>query len=352
MQSRNQMKSLTDIPLEVMEKITVDLGKNLAIDAFRMKSVFRFFNEKHAVVNKCIKMRNPNILFRNGLIMLFFLEAEHEGKTMLEEASALGHLDSTFVLGMMLMAEGRHRKQEALGMFNNAYCRAKCKWNLRATCSKVHLNLNREGRKHVHFHGFHRTCAMHKSVISVSDAFVNGYKWVFSSKNMYEAGGDPQVYRTKCIDMFEGMGPKNLKADLLIRICALHNNIEAMFRQGIDECFYYDNFDLELTLLRQAADEDHHEAIYLLGMIYISRGHHQCLQLLDVYFGWAVPGDGEYMSVVDSAKALLRAVDVVHRLTTNNITFQCKDPHHSVKGEFAIGYEEDEDRQRYCMVFR
>ncbi|CAI9303174.1 unnamed protein product [Lactuca saligna] len=56
---------------------------------------------------------------------LFFLEVEHEGKTILEEASALGHLDSTFVLGMMLMAEGRHRKQEVLDMLNNAYRRAK-----------------------------------------------------------------------------------------------------------------------------------------------------------------------------------------------------------------------------------
>ena len=50
---------------------------------------------------------------------------------------------------------------------------------------------------------------------------------------MYEAGGDPQVFRTACLDMIEGMGPKNLKADLFIRTCALHNNIEAMFRQGI-----------------------------------------------------------------------------------------------------------------------
>ncbi|CAI9286017.1 unnamed protein product [Lactuca saligna] len=149
MQSRNQRKSLTDMPLEVMEKIIVDFGKISAVKAFRMKSVCRFFNEvgktdevykhmeldrlrfrgwsdqKHAVVNKCIEMRNPNILFRNGLMKLFFLESEHERKTMLEETSALGHLDSTFVLGTMLMAEGRHRKQEALDMLNNAYCRAK-----------------------------------------------------------------------------------------------------------------------------------------------------------------------------------------------------------------------------------
>nr|KAJ0225743.1 hypothetical protein LSAT_V11C100038410 [Lactuca sativa] len=157
---------------------------------------------------------------------------------------------------------------------------------------------------------------------------------------MYEAGGDPQVFRTTCIDMIEGMGPKNLNANSFIRTCALHNNIEAMFRQGIEECFYYVHFDLGLSLLRQAANEDHLEAIYLLGMIYISRGHHQCdegLQLLNTYFRWTVPDDGEYTGAVDSAKELLRAVD---------------DARLSVKGAFAIGHEEDEDRPRYCMVFR
>nr|KAJ0226150.1 hypothetical protein LSAT_V11C100025830 [Lactuca sativa] len=99
--------------------------------------------------------------------------------------------------------------------------------------------------------------------------------------------------------MFEGMGPKNLKVDLFI------------------------------------PDEDHLEAIYLLGMIYISRGPHQYdegLQLRDAYFGWTVPHD------------------VDHRLMTNNITFQCEDPRQSVKGAFVIGHEKDEDRLRYCVV--
>nr|KAJ0202334.1 hypothetical protein LSAT_V11C600323230 [Lactuca sativa] len=134
---------------------------------------------------------------------------------------------------------------------------------------------------------------------------------------MYEAGGDPQVFRTTCTNMIEGMGPKNQNADSFIRTCALHNNTEDIFRQGIACCFYYDNFDLRLSLLRQVVNEDHLEAIYLLGMIYISTGPHQCdegLQLLDAYFGWEVPDDGEYTGFVDSAKESLRAVDVVHRL--------------------------------------
>ncbi|CAI9281972.1 unnamed protein product [Lactuca saligna] len=92
-----------------------------------------WFDQKHAVVNKCIEMRKPHILFMNELMKLFFLEAKHEGKTMLEEASSLGHLDSTFVMGIMWMDEGRHRKQEALDMFNDAYRRANTyEWYLRS----------------------------------------------------------------------------------------------------------------------------------------------------------------------------------------------------------------------------
>nr|KAJ0215915.1 hypothetical protein LSAT_V11C300137610 [Lactuca sativa] len=170
---------------------------------------------------------------------------------------------------------------------------------------------------------------------------------------MYAAGGDPQVFRTSSLHMIEGMGPKYLNADLFIRTCALHNNIEFVFRQGMDECFCNGNFEVGVALSKEAADGDHFEAICLLGMIYILRGPPQCdqgLQLLDAYFGWAVPDNGEYTGVVDSAKELLRTVDVVHILTTNNITFQCEEPHHSVKGAFAVGHEEDEDPQRYCMV--
>nr|KAJ0190689.1 hypothetical protein LSAT_V11C800440590 [Lactuca sativa] len=115
---------------------------------------------------------------------------------------------------------------------------------------------------------------------------------VLGSKKIYEVGDDPQVFRTACVDMIEGMSPKNQNVDSFICTCALHNNIEAI----------------------EAANEDHLEAIYFLGMVYISRGPHQCdkgLQLLDAYIDWAISDDGEYTGVVDSAKELLRAVDVV-----------------------------------------
>ncbi|CAI9277008.1 unnamed protein product [Lactuca saligna] len=157
-----------------------------------------------------------------------------------------------------------------------------------------------------------------------------------------EAGKTDEVYKHMELDGLRFCGWSDQKHAVVKKRIEMRNpNI--LFRNGLDECFDYHNFDLGLTLLRQAAYEDHLEAIYLLGMVYISRVHHQCDE---------VPNDGEYTGVVDSAKDLLRAVDVVLRLTTNNITFQCEDLRHSVKGGLTIGYEEDEDRQRYCTVSR
>lgn len=123
----------------------------------------------------CITL-NRNFVFNFSFqMMLFFLKGD-ERKTMHEEASTLVYLDAIFFLGMMIMAEGRQRKQEALDMLNDAYHITKGTCNLRATYSKVYLHLNKDGRKHVQFHGFHRTCVIHRSVISVSEAFVYGYK--------------------------------------------------------------------------------------------------------------------------------------------------------------------------------
>nr|KAJ0216826.1 hypothetical protein LSAT_V11C300136450 [Lactuca sativa] len=67
------------------------------------------------------------------------------------------------------------------------------------------------------------------------------------------SGGDPQVFRTTSLHMIEVMGPKHPNVDLFIRTCAFHNNIEAMFRQGMVECFSNGNFEVGVPLLKEAA---------------------------------------------------------------------------------------------------
>nr|KAJ0204223.1 hypothetical protein LSAT_V11C500255190 [Lactuca sativa] len=248
---------------------------------------------------------------------LFFLEADHEGKTMLEEASTLGHLDSIFVLGMMVMAKGRHRKQEDLEMLNNAYRRAKGKWNFRATCSKVHLNLNREGRKHRLLYSSHPD--YHKNVEYWRSSFVrlsptrDFESYICSVRG--KINERHRLCKTACIDMFEGMSPKNLKADIFICTCALHNNIEA----------------------RQAVDEDHLKVIYLDGMIYNSRGLHQCDEVVlcciifTVVYNYLMPIWAKQFRMMGSTRVFLIAPKSCSGLLTLFIDLQRITSHSNVK---------------------
>nr|KAJ0204270.1 hypothetical protein LSAT_V11C500286680 [Lactuca sativa] len=121
--------------------------------------------------------------------------------------------------------------------------------------------------------------------------------------------------------MIEGMGPKHRNVDLFIRTCAAHNNIVAMFIQGAEKCLCNGNFDVGMTLLRQLAYEDHLEAIYLLGTIYISTGPPLCdqgVQLLHAYFCWAVLDHGEYIGVVDSVRQITSHSNVKRHLILLN----------------------------------
>lgn len=79
---------------------------------------------------------------------------------MLQDTYDLGQLDAKLVLGMLLMAEGRERKQEALNLLNDVY-RITRTWNHTQTVSRLYTTCHREGRKHIEFHGLHRTCVMH-----------------------------------------------------------------------------------------------------------------------------------------------------------------------------------------------
>ena len=49
------------------------------------------------------------------------IEEEIAGKQLLQDAADQGQLDAIFVMGMILMAEGVEKKQEALFILNNAY---------------------------------------------------------------------------------------------------------------------------------------------------------------------------------------------------------------------------------------
>ncbi|CAI9277677.1 unnamed protein product [Lactuca saligna] len=83
-----------------------EIYKHIEVDGLRF---CRWSDQKHAVVNKCKEMRNKNILFRDGL--LFFLEVDHKGITMLKESICIGTFGFNICPGND--ADGRRKTEEA-----------------------------------------------------------------------------------------------------------------------------------------------------------------------------------------------------------------------------------------------
>nr|KAJ0226050.1 hypothetical protein LSAT_V11C100027170 [Lactuca sativa] len=141
---------------------------------------FRPFSvHTYEVLSRCRKLNNPHVLFDDRMAKYFSFREEIVGKQLHQDAADKGQLDVIFVLGMMLMAEGNERKQEALIMLNNTYINTRRCWNRIHTCYKVQSHLVRRS-KQIQFHGLHKRCAKHPSVSCYGTTFMYQYIWLFN----------------------------------------------------------------------------------------------------------------------------------------------------------------------------
>jgi hypothetical protein len=109
----------------------------------------------------------------------YFIAAKMSGKDWIEKASKLGQSDAIFVEGMLMMAEGYHRKQEALRLLNDGYRKSGRKWNISAILGKIQRVLNRGDRKPLEFHGCYITCQLHQDSSRLSRASMHFQdKWL------------------------------------------------------------------------------------------------------------------------------------------------------------------------------
>nr|KAJ0218501.1 hypothetical protein LSAT_V11C300138960 [Lactuca sativa] len=144
----------------LIEKIVTMVSRKLPIDAFKFQLVCKLFRDcttsdaiyqnmdtnrlrfhpfsvdMEEVIHKCRNLNNLHILFNDGMAKYFLLGEDEARKQLLQDVADKGQLDAIFVMGMLLMAEGSERKQEALIMLNNAYISTRISWNLRQTFYK------------------------------------------------------------------------------------------------------------------------------------------------------------------------------------------------------------------------
>ena len=98
------------------------------------------------------------------------------GLEMLEAASAAGKKEATFVLGMLMLAEGKARKPVALQLLNTTYPSPRSATEVKATAQKVEFMLRRDGRRDIAFHGCQLTCKRH--TCSRDYGLVMGSPWL------------------------------------------------------------------------------------------------------------------------------------------------------------------------------
>lgn len=161
----------------------------------------------HLVLEKCRAVGNPNIKFVDGMVPCliyvilhcllislhwsnllymfvivfqnkYFYLHDDAGKEMLEEASSAGQRDATFALGMLMLAEGKGMKKQALQLLSDAYPRSSPRTHIiKQTMLKVERILARDTRREIRFHGCLLTCTKHRS--GRDQGFAMGYKWLF-----------------------------------------------------------------------------------------------------------------------------------------------------------------------------
>ena len=106
---------------------------------------------------------------------------------MLEKASLAGNMESTFVLGMLMLAEGRGRQQQALQLLTDAYPISLARSQIiPALIKKVRDLLSWDGRREIRFHGCYLKFPVYKS--GMDYALMCRHNWIFGCDDCLWAG--------------------------------------------------------------------------------------------------------------------------------------------------------------------
>nr|XP_043608534.1 putative F-box protein At1g67623 [Erigeron canadensis] len=130
--------------------------QHVSIDKFPVIHWFPPSNELLLFLNRCIDKGNPEAMFRQGMIEFFSLARIETGLEYLKKASEKGHVEATYVYGMILLSRGGQSSQQGLNILNSMKisrskylkireCRAKIKAVIREMWINNSISLNEVG---------------------------------------------------------------------------------------------------------------------------------------------------------------------------------------------------------------
>lgn len=127
--------------------------QHVSIDKFPVIHWFPPSDELLSFLNQCINKGNPEAMFRQGMIEFFSLARIETGLEYLKRASEKGHVEATYVYGMILLSRGGQSSQQGLNILNSMKvsrsknlkirdCRAKIKAIIREMWINNSISLN------------------------------------------------------------------------------------------------------------------------------------------------------------------------------------------------------------------
>lgn len=130
--------------------------QHVSIDKFPVIHWFPPSDELLSFLNQCIDKGNPEAMFRQGMIEFFSRARIETGLEYLKRASEKGHVEATYVYGMILLSRGGQSSQQGLNILNSMKisrskylkireCRAKIKGVIREMWINNSISLNEIG---------------------------------------------------------------------------------------------------------------------------------------------------------------------------------------------------------------
>ncbi|XP_030476450.1 uncharacterized protein LOC115693578 [Syzygium oleosum] len=83
--------------------------------------LWRHPKEGNAFIQRCIKCDNVEALYRQGLYEYVCLTKVESGMELLSRATQIGHLGASYVVGLLLVAEGGELKKEGVRLLRKVY---------------------------------------------------------------------------------------------------------------------------------------------------------------------------------------------------------------------------------------
>ncbi|MFS7934190.1 putative F-box protein [Helianthus anomalus] len=120
---------------DFLESTTNDyISQRISIEKFSITNWFTRNKRVIAFLSQCFNKGNPESLFRKGMIDYFTSVNVESGLLYLKRAVEKGHLEATYVYGMILFSSG---DQQGLKLLNSMNCSRSRRWNARGCRDKI-----------------------------------------------------------------------------------------------------------------------------------------------------------------------------------------------------------------------